>query len=100
MPRTGSPGCESPLRRRYHGESHEPAHLDRSCELSGLLQGRRVDMVTPKFLSPGLRSQILVDETHGQSECFMITEHARHDGVTHRGGSLLDIILMVSSIHF
>jgi uncharacterized protein len=28
-------------------------------ELSGLLQGRRVDMVTPKFLSPRLRSQIL-----------------------------------------
>lgn len=28
-------------------------------ELSGLLQGRRVDMVTPKFLSPRFRSQIL-----------------------------------------
>jgi predicted nucleotidyltransferase len=28
-------------------------------ELSGLLQDRRVDMVTPKFLSPRLRSQIL-----------------------------------------
>lgn len=28
-------------------------------ELSSLLQGRRVDMVTPKFLSPRLRSQIL-----------------------------------------
>ena len=28
-------------------------------ELSGLLQGRRVDMITPKFLSPRLRSQIL-----------------------------------------
>src|SRR5262249_42502373 len=28
-------------------------------ELSGLLQGRRVDMVTPKFLSPRLGSQIL-----------------------------------------
>src|SRR5213595_3821559 len=28
-------------------------------ELSGLLQGRRVDMVTPKFLSPRLRTQIL-----------------------------------------
>src|SRR5881296_844742 len=28
-------------------------------ELSGLLQGRRVDMVTPKFLSPRLRNQIL-----------------------------------------
>ena len=28
-------------------------------ELSGLLQGRRVDMVTPKSLSPRLRSQIL-----------------------------------------
>lgn len=28
-------------------------------ELSGLLEGRRVDMVTPKFLSPRLRSQIL-----------------------------------------
>jgi uncharacterized protein len=28
-------------------------------ELSGLLQGRRVDMVTPKFLSPRLRGQIL-----------------------------------------
>lgn len=28
-------------------------------ELSGLLQGRRVEMVTPKFLSPRLRSQIL-----------------------------------------
>src|SRR5216117_2977915 len=28
-------------------------------ELSGLLHGRRVDMVTPKFLSPRLRSQIL-----------------------------------------
>jgi predicted nucleotidyltransferase len=28
-------------------------------ELSGLLQGRHVDMVTPKFLSPRLRGQIL-----------------------------------------
>jgi uncharacterized protein len=28
-------------------------------ELSGLLQGRRVEMVTPKSLSPRLRSQIL-----------------------------------------
>ena len=28
-------------------------------EMSGLLQGRRVDMVTPKFLSPRLRGQIL-----------------------------------------
>ena len=28
-------------------------------ELSGLLEGRLVDMVTPKFLSPRLRSQIL-----------------------------------------
>ena len=28
-------------------------------ELSGLLQGRRVDMVTPKFLSPRLRGQIM-----------------------------------------
>jgi predicted nucleotidyltransferase len=28
-------------------------------ELSGLLEGRRVDVVTPKFLSPRLRSQIL-----------------------------------------
>ena len=28
-------------------------------ELSGLVQGRRVDMVTPKFLSPRLRGQIL-----------------------------------------
>jgi hypothetical protein len=28
-------------------------------ELSGLLQGRRVEMVTPKFLSPRLRGPIL-----------------------------------------
>ena len=28
-------------------------------EVSGLLQGRRVDMVKPKFFSPRLRSQIL-----------------------------------------
>jgi len=27
-------------------------------QLSGLLQGRRVDMVTPKFLSPRFRSRI------------------------------------------
>ena len=28
-------------------------------ELSELLQGRRVDMVTPKFLNPRIRDQIL-----------------------------------------
>ena len=28
-------------------------------ELSGLLQGRRVDMVTPKFLNPRIRDQVL-----------------------------------------
>src|SRR3954464_8138677 len=28
-------------------------------ELSGLFQGRRVDMVTAKFLSPRIRSQVL-----------------------------------------
>src|SRR5882762_1929955 len=28
-------------------------------ELSGLLQGRRVDMVTPKFLNPRIREQVL-----------------------------------------
>lgn len=28
-------------------------------EFSGLLQGRRVDMVTPKFLNPRIRDQIL-----------------------------------------
>jgi len=28
-------------------------------EFSGLLHGRRVDMVTPKFLSPRIRDQVL-----------------------------------------
>ena len=28
-------------------------------EFSGLLQGRRVDMVTPKFLNPRIREQVL-----------------------------------------
>jgi predicted nucleotidyltransferase len=28
-------------------------------ELSGLLQGHRVDMVTPKFLNPRIRDQVL-----------------------------------------
>ena len=28
-------------------------------ELSGILQGRRVDMVTPKFLNPRIRDQVL-----------------------------------------
>jgi uncharacterized protein len=28
-------------------------------EFSGLLQGRRVDMVTPKFLNPRIRDQVL-----------------------------------------
>jgi predicted nucleotidyltransferase len=28
-------------------------------ELSKLLQGRRVDMVTPKFLSPRIRDEVL-----------------------------------------
>ena len=28
-------------------------------ELSGLLHGRRVDMVTPKFLNPRIRDQVL-----------------------------------------
>ncbi len=28
-------------------------------ELSGLLHGRRVDMVTPKFLNPRIRHQVL-----------------------------------------
>ena len=28
-------------------------------ELSGLLQGRRVDLVTPKFLNPRIRHQVL-----------------------------------------
>jgi hypothetical protein len=28
-------------------------------EFSGLLQGRSVDMVTPKFLNPGIRDQVL-----------------------------------------
>jgi predicted nucleotidyltransferase len=28
-------------------------------ELSGLLQGRRVNMVTPKFLNPRIRDQVL-----------------------------------------
>jgi predicted nucleotidyltransferase len=28
-------------------------------ELSGLLQGRRVDLVTPKFLNPRIRDQVL-----------------------------------------
>jgi predicted nucleotidyltransferase len=29
------------------------------CEFSGLLQGRRVDMVTPKFLNRRIREQVL-----------------------------------------
>ena len=28
-------------------------------EFSGLLRGRRVDMVTPKFLNPRIRDQVL-----------------------------------------
>ena len=28
-------------------------------ELSGVLQGRRVDMVTPKFLNPRIREQVM-----------------------------------------
>ena len=30
-------------------------------EFSGLLQGRRVDMVTPKFLNPRIRDQVLTN---------------------------------------
>src|SRR5205809_4315092 len=29
------------------------------CELSGLLQGRRVDLVTPKFLNSRIRDEVL-----------------------------------------
>ena len=29
-------------------------------EFSGLVQGRRVDMVTPKFLNPRIREQVIV----------------------------------------
>jgi predicted nucleotidyltransferase len=43
----------------------EPGHvpglafMSMERELSGLLQGRRVDLVTPKFLNPRIRHQIL-----------------------------------------
>ena len=62
----------SALRDDFHPDSNvdvlvefQPSHvpgldfISIERELSGLLQGRRVDMVTPKFLSPRLRSQIL-----------------------------------------
>ena len=35
------------------------AFVSMERELSGLLQGRRVDMVTPKFLNPRIRRQVL-----------------------------------------
>ena len=35
-------------------------HLDEiERELSAILQGRRVDMVTPKFLNPRIRDEVL-----------------------------------------
>lgn len=43
----------------------EPGHIpglafmSMERELSGLLHGRRVDMVTPKFLNPRIRHQVL-----------------------------------------
>ncbi len=40
---------------------HTPglAFVGMERELSGLLEGRRVDLVTPKFLNPRIRPQVL-----------------------------------------
>ena len=37
------------------------AFVSMERELSGLLDGRRVDMVTPKFLNPRIRNQVVED---------------------------------------